>query len=230
MMFQRIAFLVFAIILMTAQNGIAQEKPNIKIHQWNTTQIENTVLDPMHLFYFDALHKKFENDPNSLSKKEAFFFYFGYPFTGYYNPILQLEYETKIIYANDSLKYTEAKILGDSLFKKYPISILGYEELMFASSKLGDTIKASYFKKRYERLLEVLVSSGDGKSRETAYVVTSLKDIYVITQTEQMLLLNRKEKEYDNQTFVLAKVYLNGKKQKIWFNTSLITYYGPNVD
>lgn len=209
---------------------IGQEKPVLKIHEWNTQIIEQTVTDQMHRFNFEGLYKRFMDNPKSLSRKELNFLYYGYPFTDYYNPVLQVGLETEMIFLNDSVKYTKAKIIGDSLFKKFPISVLGFEELMFTYSKLGDTTRASYFKVRYEKLLEVLKSSGDGKSKETAYIVTSLKDIYVITQTERMLLLKRKEKQKGNQYFIQAVVFVDGKKQKVWFNTSLIQHYGPSID
>lgn len=218
------------LVMLFGFSANSQEKPIIQIHEWNSQTIEQTVTDQSHRFHFDALYKRFMNNPESLSRKELNFFFYGYPFTDYYNTVLQAGLETELMYLNDSVQYGQAKVIGDSLMKKYPISVLGLEELMFTYSKLGDTTKAAYYKARYETLLEVLKASGDGKSKETAYIVTSFKDVYVITQTERMLLLKSKEKQIGNIYYTQATVFKDGKKQKVWFNTSLIHHYGPSMD
>lgn len=224
-MLKHIILFLFIIIV---NQCFSQTFPSDEIKVCNTTllEIKNITTDSGHKLYWSELISRFLGDPNSLNQYEMALLVYGFPFTDKYSPFMFLGYETQMVTLNDEYKYKEAKKQGDTLMTKNPISIIGLEELSFTYGKLNDSLKSESYKQRYFKLLEVIENSGDGNSKETAFVVTGLKDIYVITQVKKMLMLSSKEVVKKGVTYTIAKVYHNGKTKKVWFNTTLINEHG----
>ena len=220
-------FFLFLFILFS-EIGFAQALPSdeIKIYDVTVLEIKNITTNSGHKLYWGDLISRFISNPDSLNEYEMTLLVYGFPFSKGYSPMRYLGYETKMVTLNDDRKYSEAKKQGDTLLTKNPISIIGLEELAFTYSRLHDTLKATSYNNRYEKLLAVLENSGDGNSPETAFVVTGLKDIYVLTQIKHMLMLGSKEVEKKNINYTIVKVFHKGKKKKVWFNTTLIKENG----
>jgi hypothetical protein len=99
---------------------------------------------------------------------------------------------------------------------------MGHVEMCHAYNSLQDTIKAKQHKIIYERLGNMILKTGDGKSMETAYVVTGLKDVEVLTQIQRMRIIKRIIKRKQKQTFEIVTVFKNFEQFDLYFDTSLI--------
>lgn len=98
--------------------------------------------------------------------------------------------------------------------------------MSFTLGKLNEKAQAQYHLRLYYRLLKTILGTGDGLKPQSAYIVISYKDVYIITQVNQMLLLKQKEVKKGKQYYTVATVYHKNEKKKIWFNTTLIKKYG----
>lgn len=220
---QRLIYILIILFLVSIKNN-AQEL-NAKIYGLTANEIKINVTNPMHDLSWGDLYSKFSNE-DSLKPQEMAMLYYGFTFMPEYDPMLNLLYETQMLLMNDSMQYKKAKIAGDTLLEKFPVSILGNHEMSFCLGKLNEKAQAQYHLRLYYRLLKTVLGSGDGLKPKSAYIVVSYKDIYIITQVNHMLLLNQKKIKKGKQNYNIATVYHKNEKKKIWFNTTLVENYG----
>lgn len=71
----------------------------------------------------------------------------------------------------------------------------------------------------------MIFQTGDGKTMETAYIVTGHKDIEVLTQLKRMQIKKRRTKTKKKCTYEIVTVFKKFKKMKVYFDTSLITEF-----
>ena len=96
-----------------------------------------------------------------------------------------------------------------------------------AYHQLGDETKANFHRDIAQKLLQALLSTGDGKSMKTAYRVMSVSEEYLIMrelgyELHSQALLSGTDGAYDELMGVDKKT---GKKVDIYFNIS--SFFGP---
>lgn len=197
-----------------------------KIFGKTMQEIEILTSEPDSGFYLDDLILKLFRPDSSVSDKELAYGYYGYTLLPDYNPQKYIGLELQVMQLNDAFETKKAMKFADSLVTKYPTCLMGHVELSYAYNRLQDTVKAAVFRNVYERLVNMILKTGDGKSYETSYVITGIKDIEVITQIERMQLLNRKSKSKKKRTYEVVTVFKNYKKETIIFDTTLLTQLG----
>lgn len=212
-------------ILFFLQYSLFSQELSAKIYGMTANEIKINVTNPMHDLSWGDLYDRFSNE-DSLKPQEMAMLYYGFVFMPQYDPMLNLVYETQALLMNDSMQYKKAKLAGDTLLEKFPVSILGNHEMSFSLGKLNEKAQAQYHLRIYYRLLKTILGSGDGLKPKSAYIVVSYKDVYIVTQVNQMLLLKQKKVYKKKQHYVVATVYHNNKKKEVWFNTTLIEKYG----
>ena len=99
-------------------------------------------------------------------------------------------------------------------------------EKSFALRKERDTTAANMSSFQMRQIKETVLSSGDGKTPATAYIVTSRKDIDVINAHNRYFVIKAKEKLIDKVYYSEYIINVKGKKQKLYYNIDLIWKYG----
>jgi hypothetical protein len=217
---------IFVLCLIFYFNhSLTAQELNAKIYGMTANEIKINVTNPMHDLSWGDLYSRFSNE-DSLKPQEMAMLYYGYVFMPEYDPMILLVYETQMLLMNDSMQYKKAKLAGDTLLDKFPVSVLGNHEMSFCLGKLNEKAQAQYHLRLYYRVLKTILGTGDGLKPKSAYIVLSYKDVYIITQVNQMLLLKQKNVYKKKQHYVVATVYHKNTKKKIWFNTTLIEKYG----
>ncbi len=117
-------------------------------------------------------------------------------------------------------KYDKAIEIAQEIIKGNFVDIDAHLILVAAYKEKKDTEKAKFHAYVAEGLIKSILNSGDGQSEETAYVVISTEEEYVILRVFGLMpgkqsLLNEKEHDYD----MLETTDLKTKQQvKLYFN------------
>lgn len=207
--------------------SVGQDYPfEEKIYDMTLQQMDVIINNEESGFYYDDLINKFYEGDSIMSKKELILTYYGFAIMPGYKPYLWLGLENSIIQNNDNRNFEKAKQLADSLVGMVPVSTMANEELSYSMGRTGDTTGAVFYRNQYEQLLSVILNSGDGKSKETAYMVIGMKDISVITQVKKMQVTKQKRIKRKNHVYEELTVFYKYKKQKIYFDITLIETLG----
>jgi hypothetical protein len=196
-----------------------------KIFGYTLDQITMMTDDGDSKLYIDDLLFKMFNPDSTVSDFELAMGYYGFVLQPDYKPDKFIGLELQVMALNDNHNWTKAKQYADSLVNNYPTCLMGHVELSYAFNSLQDTIKAALYRRIYERLGNMIFQTGDGKTMETAYIVTGHKDIEVLTQLKRMQIKKRRTKTKKKCTYEIVTVFKKFKKMKVYFDTSLITEF-----
>ena len=188
------AYLLTILFLITAGAGYGQQVSNV-----NFDAIKTDISDTKSNFYYPLLLKRFQAADTTLTAVERTHLYYGQIFTDTYSPYGSI---TKDF--NDLCKaknYKKAISVGEKALVKQPLDAKLIFRLLVCYYKSGDRAMAASYATRYHILLGAIIASGDGKSRETAYVVANVAD------------------EYD----VLASLGLSSSRQALVGHTDVLT-------
>ena len=128
---------------------------------------------------------------------------------------------TKAAFASIQKKdFKDAVKKAEAAIDEHFIDMDAHVAAAIAYGGLGDTAKADLHKGMYLGLVNSIISSGDGKTPETAYVVISTHEEYIVLralglQPTTQSLAHIKEHSYDiqdtidTQTKATAKIYFN---------------------
>ncbi len=180
-----------------------------------TTQVDTT-------YYIEDMILKIWRPDSTVSDTAIAMGYYGYVLQPDYNPDRFLSLELKIMALNDNKEWKKALKYADSLISYYPTCLMGHVEISHAYNSLTDTIRAKQHRIIYERLGNMILKSGDGKSMETAYIITGLKDIEVLTQLQRMQIKKRVRKRKKKHTYEVVTVFKDFEQFDLYFDTSLI--------
>jgi hypothetical protein len=196
-----------------------------KIFGYSLDQITMITNDVDSTFYIDDLITKIFYPDSTVTDLEIALGYYGFVLQPDYKPDKYIGLELEVMQLNDNQQYKSAAKFADSLVTNNPTGLMGLVEYSYALHRLQDTVMSARYRKCYERLCDVIFKSGDGKSMETAYIITGLKDIEVLTQFKRMTITKRKTKSKKKQTFEIVNVFQSGKLKTLYFDTSLITEF-----
>ena len=218
---KKISFILFLFIGTSsfAQGGFKFKK---KIFGYTIDQILVMTNAADSSLYIDDLITKLFTPDSTLTDFEIAMGYYGYVMQPDYNPDKYIGLELQVMRLNDDKDWKMAKKAADSLITQYPTCLMGHVELAHAYNSLQDTGKAATHRLIYERLGDVIYQTGDGKSMETAYIITGLKDIEVLTQLQRMQIIKRKTKRKKDNYYEIVTVFKNFKEFDVYFDTSLI--------
>lgn len=218
---------ILLVLITVCLNSFSQEYPfEEKIYGMTLQQMDILINNEGSGYYYDDLINKFYEGDGVMTKKEMILTYYGFAILPGYKPYLWLDLENSIIKSNNEFQYEKAKELADSLVGMIPVSTMANEELSFALGKTKDTLGAAFYRNQYDQLIEVISNSGDGKSKETAYMVIGMKDISVITQINRMQVTKQKRIKKNNHVYEVLTVYHKHEKKKVYFDITLIETYG----
>lgn len=193
-----------------------------KIFGYTLEQIDTLTSHVDSIYFIEKMIVKIWRPGPMVSDTALAMGYYGYVFQHDYHPDRFIGLELKIMRHNDNKEWKKALKLADSLLINYPICLMGHIEMCHAYNSLQDTIRAKQHRIIYERLGNMILRTGDGKSMETAYIITGLKDIEVLTQIQRMRIKKRITKRKKNHTYEIVTVYKNFEQFDVYFDTSLI--------
>ena len=134
--------------------------------------------------------------------------------------------------AINAKEYAKALEAATKIINSNYVDLNGHFGAFVAHRELGHTEQAIYHRYVFDGLLNSIRNSGDGKSREKAFVVISTDEEYVLLnylglRTTQQALLNDKGHSYDLMTALdpntnqSVEYYFNIDKPFNWLGNSL---------
>lgn len=178
-MFMRRYMLVFIFFVLTIPSYSQQKE----IVSPDYTSIEKLTKDPNSAFYYPALFKRYKSDDTTLSFREykmlyySFFFQDGFSFSG--NAVL--EDSLNIYFAKDNLTKSDWQNvirLSKGCLEKKPFELKKLNLVYYAAKNLGDQKQVRIYQDKIKKIAYAILSSGDGRTEETAMHVLQVSDEY----------------------------------------------------
>jgi len=172
-------YLVCVTALMTIQLQ-AQQHSFVRV---NFSEVKSTVASEKSPFYFPVLFKRYQDTDTTLSVEEYRYLYYGYTFQERYQPYKKLEAENIIneLLLKDTLTTADfSAIYGHCLeiLQWHPFSTRYHLTSAIACTQLGKTEEARKHYYKYDRIISVILSSGDGATEQSAWSVILISDEY----------------------------------------------------
>ncbi len=143
--------------------------------------IKIKISDPKSACYYPKLMERFGKADTTLTDDELDCIYYGNIFSEKYTPYGGLSKDDDKFYKfYNKGKYKKAIPYGKKGLKENPVDLKMLFKMTVCYDQLGDKKTAQEYADRYFPLLHVITRSGDGKTIETAYVVTCVADEYEI--------------------------------------------------
>jgi tetratricopeptide (TPR) repeat protein len=167
------SFLLAAFIIAATHAASGQQVSKINFDAVKSA-IENAGT-PLH---YPALLQRFQAADSTLSGEDFVHLYYGQAYSKSYSPYGSTSTDfTKAYNAKD---YKEAIKLGEEFLEEHPLDAKMLFKLLVCYDQTGDKAIAKKYAFRYYSLIKAIMSSGDGKSIETAYVVMAVPDEYQV--------------------------------------------------
>ena len=213
---------IFLVLIFGFQISIFSQK---KIERPNYKKIKREIKKKRSDFYYPVLVKKYSRGL-PMTSKEKQYFYYGFAFFNFYEPYKVTKYYDKINQIVASKDFSEGNLNR----------LLHYINLELASHPFNlDLLKLKIFvfkRQRNQQQLQItkgqiqvikdaILSSGNGKTKETAYAVIFISNEYDVLQ-----FLNLKPfiNNFVDKKLEYIKIKENPKGIKgLYFDVSLIT-------
>jgi hypothetical protein len=150
-------------------------------------KIESAVTDKASKWYYPTLMDRYTKSDTTLTKEDFRVLYYGFLFKTSYSPYGDSDYNDSIrpILAKDSLSASDYDTLikyEKLILEKFPFNLSDLNILEFAYEHKGDihSAKETWFK--LDNIIETILSTGDGRTEETAWHVVSIKHEYDIVK------------------------------------------------
>jgi pyrimidine-specific ribonucleoside hydrolase len=159
--------------------------------------------DPAGRFNYGRLAGRFLQLDTTLSDEELALLSFGYTLQPRYDPYGQSLKEDTLFRLFREEKLDEALQYGETYLKENPVSLRGSLGLALVTDKLERAEEYERYRTRFLQLLRGVLSTGTGRSVESAYVVINVRDEYVVlnyldyTSSLQTLVEGKKGRFYD---------------------------------
>lgn len=169
--------LMFLCIPVQAQTW-SFEKPSYE-------KIDKNIQNKNSNLFFDSLMSRFLRSDSTFTLKEKRHLYYGYVFEDEYAPYGRSIYKDSLqeILKNntyDFLALNNMIRLGDSILKYEPFDLMVINYQLFALEQIGD--RRNFEKKivQLDIVVDALMSSGNGLSKETAFYVIDTSHEYAL--------------------------------------------------
>jgi tRNA G10 N-methylase Trm11 len=175
---------------------------------------------------YKILFDRYVSNDTTLTLKEYSIIYYGQVFLDNYEPYrrhdsvktlnMYLRNKKDLIDFQKVLDYTKL------ILKDFPFNIEQIFITSIAYSKLGLLDSSKVWSFKYDNLIKTILSSGNGKTHNTAIYVTKITDEYSILnalnlQFKSQMLINKNNKYYD----LMNVAKNNFKIKKLFFDINL---------
>lgn len=148
--------------------------------------------------YLYEIHAKVLDPDSSLSFEEAYFLYYGSAFLEGYSPYgeqLEKELQEQLIAKED---YEGLIEYFRDVQERNPGNLRSLLKMGFAYEEVGDTAMARVYFEKYFSMLKIPYFSGSGSSMDSAWIVRSVEDEYLIVQELGYQVVGQELKHDDN--------------------------------
>ena len=130
----------------------------------------------------------------------------------------------KMIQELNSKEYKNAIKLADSILSKEYIDMYAHYTCYYAYTAMGDTVKASFHVFIMDRLLNSIIESGDGKSKESAFLIISSNEEYFLIFIYKLQVTEKSFTNLNGEPIDVFKAVDPETKDsfELYFNTSLM--------
>ncbi|MDQ7824928.1 MAG: ankyrin repeat domain-containing protein [Candidatus Eremiobacteraeota bacterium] len=112
------------------------------------------------------------------------------------------------------------------IFSYNPVEINSHFWSAFAHNKTGNAQMQQFHAYVYKGLLNSLQASGDGRSKETAYQVISIKEEYAVLENiEGLSLVGRQKIEDAASSYDVFEVQTQAGRETVYFNIDALAYH-----
>lgn len=139
-------------------------------------KIEKNIKEKDSNLFYELLMKRYKEADSTMTLKEKRHLYYGYQFDEKYSPYSRSDFSDSLrVVLNkkslDSLDYTNIVTFTNKILEENPFDLRAINYQLFALEKKGDT--ASFNKKVIQLyiIVDSLLSSGTGKSKEDSFYV-----------------------------------------------------------
>lgn len=167
--------------MLFAQDEPTYIKPDFKQIAENIKQKQSTLS-------YDRLFERFQRADSNFTLAEKYHLYFGYSFTEKYQPYFtseNIKEITTLINTDNLTKEQMQRVidLSEDVLKGYPfnISMMGYRAYFFRA--LGKEQQAADEEVRANLVLDAILGTGDGSSKETCFYVIAVGNEYELINT-----------------------------------------------
>lgn len=152
------------------------EKPDFK-------KIEANIKDQGSSLFYESLMQRFLKADSTMTIEEKRHLYYGYSFQEQYSPYGRSGFEDSLNIILQKAELNEMDLdkiiqFGDSILSSNPFELSTLNYQMYAYDQLGDSLGLKNKIIQYEIILDVLMSSGDGTSKENAFYVIDTSHEY----------------------------------------------------
>jgi tetratricopeptide (TPR) repeat protein len=171
-----------------------------------TAQMTQWINDPKNGYSFAKLQDKFTKNYAEMGLDEIFMFYFGTTsqknYSPYALPMIIKPISEQMEGFLGKKEYSACIKTGQDFLKQYPAAIEIYLPLAIAYYESGDFVNYSEAISKYHAFINAILATGDGKSTQSAWVVISVRDEYVVLgylglTTSSQALLNDNGHSFD---------------------------------
>ncbi|RPE00020.1 DUF4919 domain-containing protein [Aureibaculum marinum] len=164
--------------------GYAQ---NTSVKKPNYDLIKKEISRKNSTFYYPKLIDKYNKADTTMTLEEKRHLYYGYIYHKSYSPYSRSDYSDSLRITLKKKNYNTSDLknivkYSDSLLKDNPFSLRVINYKIYAQKQMKDSIGVLKDYTKMRIVTDAMFSSGDGRSKETAF--------YVISPTHEHTLLN----------------------------------------
>lgn len=129
---------------------------------------------------YEELVHRFKLDPASLGREEVNTLYYGKLYSKYTSSLIDSDYRKCLEYFSKR-NFKKAIVFGEKFLAKDPINSEIIAKMNIAYDKEDPTsVKNALYTSQFKVLTGCILSSGDGKTQETPYIVNAVGEEYLI--------------------------------------------------
>ena len=199
---------------LSAQTKIAPDYHAIKEH----------VSDENSPFFYPTLLQKYFSVNNTLTLEEKRHLYYGFVFQSWYNPnetTIEEKEIKKVVKKNfiTRIEYRDVLQLADIVLKKNPFNTVALQWKTVALFKLdqSNTVEYDQTTTQYNIVMDAILSSGDGRSIESAYRVIAIQHEYELLNYLDYKPTGQEEQQVGEQYYDSITLAENGDKMERFY-------------
>jgi len=151
-----------------------------KVSNIDFDEIKKAIQDNQSDYYYPLLIERFINFDTSFTETEYQHIYYVSVYSDNYSPYRTSDNEKQFIEKFNQKKFEEAIPYGKEVLTENPVNLRFLFRMFICYQELNDMPIAYQYASMYYPLLNVILHSGDGRSKQTAFVVVSVSDEYAI--------------------------------------------------
>ena len=140
----------------------------------NLEEIKKNISNPSSDFYLEKIITKYKGLPSQLDSIEARHLYYGKASS------VDIKKSNEIRENFKKEDYKTALEIAESILKENPTDLETLSIISECYYRLQDSNNLNYYSTQFRKLIDAVLSSGDGKTEKTAYLANSVTYEYIL--------------------------------------------------